>query len=169
MLPPGMGPANSAGGTPCKHFEVCQIPATDNHEGAPYCVLHHPVRHPKHIPSFTAALEAHMQAGRADFRFVRFPAGLGNPDLSNRTFPASANFSGAEFDGALNLGKSVFSDGLRISCRAIGPVVLEDARIAGDLHFEVERFNADLNLSRIAVGAPWTSTCNQPSASTLTG
>ncbi len=115
---------------PCRHFEVCHLPATQAHGGDEYCYLHWPQREGKNLEVFNQLLRGVLRPENSDFRFIQFPAGLGGPnDFAGRRFVGPADFSDVAFHGPLNLTGTVFEQGLRITGQHMGPVLLDGAKI----------------------------------------
>jgi len=140
----------------CRHFEICRREATHQHAGDSlhYCYLHYPERQGKNLDQFDEALRQHLESGSCDFRFFQFPAGLGSPSFSGRTFARPADFSEVAFNDSLNLAEAVFQQGLRIVARQTGPILLNQARInSGGLSVQLDG-NAHVSLQRaVIVGA----------------
>lgn len=135
-LPPGT--------TPCKHFEICQLAATQGQ----FCILHFPQQEGKNIATFQQALDAHLASGRCDFRYVYFPAGEPPPYFDRRQFASVADFQGAVWSGTLRITEARFEEGLLFGGEQVGNVALQGSVVRGPLRLQAQAINNTLRLDQ---------------------
>lgn len=133
-LPPGT--------TPCKHFEICQLAATQGE----FCILHFPQQEGKNIATFQQALDAHLASGRCDFRYVYFPAGEPPPYFDRRQFASVADFQGAMWSGTLRITEARFEEGLLFGGEQVGNVALQESVVRGPLRLQAQAINNTVRL-----------------------
>lgn len=116
----------------CKYYEICRRPAASENG---YCILHLPtVQKPR--DEFRGVILGILGEGRADFRFVYFPAGEGAM-FNDREFPEQANFGGVVIPDGLYLNDSCCPHGLIISCSKTPVIDLKGVTVRGAVSVEV--------------------------------
>jgi hypothetical protein len=145
--------SSQPGAVPCKHFDVCGLPATVGRPPIEFCVLHHPEPQGKNHRDFDQALTAHLSAGQCSLRDVVFPAGL-PPNLENRTFQQTLDLSGVRFAGVFGLSNTRLSAGLRFTGDTLGALHLRGAQIDGEVRVEAKTVSGDMDFDGANVRGP---------------
>lgn len=128
----------------CLQFDVCRLCGLYKVGGKRFCILHYPEAN-KTLEQFNAAITAHLQAGRSDFRYVHFHKEAA-PPFQGVEFPGLADFRNAVFPTEIQLGQGRFPKGLILVTEQLASIDLKNAIMDGSTQIEVGKVTASIHL-----------------------